>query len=57
MTLEIVKELELCKLLLKTTTISCTICVYFVDHQKLISIWFLHSGVQPENNFEWESKQ
>lgn len=52
MTLETVKELELCKLLLKTTAISCTICVYFVDHQKLISICFRPPGMQPENNFE-----
>lgn len=52
MTLETVRELELYKLLLKTTAVSYTICVYFVEHQKLISIWFLYSGMQPENNFE-----
>lgn len=57
MTLETVKEGELYKLLLKTIAVSYTICVYSVDHQKLISVWFLYSGMQPENNFEWERKQ
>lgn len=35
MTLETVKKLELYKLLLKTSAISYTYCVYFVDHQIL----------------------